>query len=298
MAAAALVSGELTAPEARSSGALARNSWWLYLAAMTALTCGYGLAHAIGPAWLRSGLVFNLIGGSAVVALVSARAATPAAAALPWYLFAIGAALFVTSGVLSYNYERLFGTAQPFPSVADQFHLAFYPFLVGGDAAAGPRTPRPPRPRPADRLDDRHHRARDAAVGLPDRALRRADQTHVAAAPQHLGRLPGDGHPRARRRGARGRRQPPPRAGVPVRARRRDRAADHRRDLRLEAARRRLRDRWRAGRRLGRLLHAARSRRAAPLDAAAVRARAGARHAPDAPAAGAAREREPDGAAA
>ena len=97
-----------------------------------ALAVGYGLAHAMGPAWLRSGLVFNLIGGSAIVALVIGARRNAGSSRVPWYLFAVGVALFVTSGVLSWNYERLFGTAQPFPSVADQFHLAFYPFLVGG----------------------------------------------------------------------------------------------------------------------------------------------------------------------
>ncbi len=40
--------------------------------------------------------------------------------------------MFVASDVLAYNYERLFGSALTFPSVADSFHLAFYPFLVGG----------------------------------------------------------------------------------------------------------------------------------------------------------------------
>ena len=107
-------------------------AWLAYLVATLTLAIGYGLAHAIGPAWLRSGLVFNLIGGSAVVALVIGARRNTNSSRLPWYLFAIGVALFVTSGVLSWNYERLFGTAQPFPSVADQFHLAFYPFLIGG----------------------------------------------------------------------------------------------------------------------------------------------------------------------
>ncbi len=107
-------------------------AWLAYLVATLTLAVGYGLAHAIGPAWLRSGLVFNLIGGSAVVALVIGARRNTNSSRLPWYLFAIGVALFVTSGVLSWNYERLFGTAQPFPSVADQFHLAFYPFLIGG----------------------------------------------------------------------------------------------------------------------------------------------------------------------
>jgi len=106
--------------------------WLVYLVVALALAIGYGLAHAMGPAWLRSGLVFNLIGGSAVVALVIGARRNTDNSRMPWYLFAIGVALFVTSGVLSYNYERLFGTKQPFPSVADQFHLAFYPFLVGG----------------------------------------------------------------------------------------------------------------------------------------------------------------------
>jgi diguanylate cyclase (GGDEF)-like protein/PAS domain S-box-containing protein len=106
--------------------------WLAYLSGTLAVAVAYGLAHAMGPEWLASGLVFNLIGGSAVAALlVGAHRNSPSSRA-PWYLFAIGVALFVTSGVLSYNYERLFGTKQPFPSVADQFHLAFYPFLVGG----------------------------------------------------------------------------------------------------------------------------------------------------------------------
>ena len=109
----------------------ARHAWLLFLVSTVTLALGYGLAHASGPAWLRSGLVFNLIGGASVAALV-VGARRNSGARLPLYLFALGQALFVTSDVLSFNYERLFGTNQPFPSVADQFHLAFYPFLVGG----------------------------------------------------------------------------------------------------------------------------------------------------------------------
>jgi diguanylate cyclase (GGDEF)-like protein/PAS domain S-box-containing protein len=111
---------------------LARHLWLAYLACTLALAVGYGLAHAMGPAWLRSGLVFNLIGGASVVALIIGARRNSDGSRVPWYLFAVGVGLFVTSGVISYNYERLFGEAQPFPSVADQFHLAFYPFLVGG----------------------------------------------------------------------------------------------------------------------------------------------------------------------
>ncbi len=122
----------VAATRALSRETIGAYAWLAYLVAALTLAVGYGLAHAMGPAWLRSGLVFNLIGGSAVVALVIGARRNTNSSRLPWYLFAIGVALFVTSGVLSWNYERLFGTAQPFPSVADQFHLAFYPFLIGG----------------------------------------------------------------------------------------------------------------------------------------------------------------------
>ena len=74
-------------------------------------------------------------------------------------------------------------------------------------------------------------------------------------------------------------------------------AAAQRRLLRVAAARRRTTapGRWRCG--LGRLLHAARHGRDAPLDAPALRAGAGARGGADARAAGAARLREPHRAA-
>jgi diguanylate cyclase (GGDEF)-like protein/PAS domain S-box-containing protein len=109
-----------------------RRAWWMYLAAMAIVTGGYAFGHVSGPGWLRSGLVFNLIGGMSVVALILGARRNSPASRLPWYLLAVGQGLFVTSDVLASNYERLFGTAMPFPSVADAFHLAFYPFLVAG----------------------------------------------------------------------------------------------------------------------------------------------------------------------
>ncbi len=96
------------------------------------MTAAYIVAGATGPAWLASGLVFNLLGGASVAALlVGARRNSPKRR-LPWYLLALGQAMFVTGDVLAYNYQRLFGSPLTFPSVADSFHLAFYPFLVGG----------------------------------------------------------------------------------------------------------------------------------------------------------------------
>ncbi len=109
---------------------LGENAWWLYLAAMLALTAAYVLAHFTGPHWLNSGPVYNLIGGSTVVAIVMGTRRNSPSHRLPWYLLAVGLGLFLTSNILSYNYEKLFGSALPMPSVADPFHLAFYLFFV------------------------------------------------------------------------------------------------------------------------------------------------------------------------
>jgi diguanylate cyclase (GGDEF)-like protein len=111
-------------------------AWWLYLTLAALLTAAYGLAHLTGPSWMKGGFVFTLIGGSSVVALIlGARRNSRRSRRggwVPLHLLAVGQGLFVASDVLAYNYERLFGTAMPFPSIADPFHLAFYPFLVVG----------------------------------------------------------------------------------------------------------------------------------------------------------------------
>jgi len=84
-----------------------------YLLAVGLLTSGYALAHLLGPAWLKSGLVFNLIGGASVAALILGARSNSRRSRLPLYLLAIGQGLFVASDVLADNYERLFGGAMP-----------------------------------------------------------------------------------------------------------------------------------------------------------------------------------------
>jgi len=106
---------------------LSRHAWWLYLA----LIAPIAVAYLVGP--LNSGPVFNLIGFSAVIAIVVGVRAHKPAARLAWYLIAAGQAFFVAGDVLSYNYKALFGTALPFPSVADAVYLAgVYPFTIAG----------------------------------------------------------------------------------------------------------------------------------------------------------------------
>jgi diguanylate cyclase (GGDEF)-like protein/PAS domain S-box-containing protein len=99
---------------------------------MSLLTAAYVLAHVSGPAWLNSGPVYNLVGGATVVAIVLGARRLPARSRLPWYLLALGQALFLASNIIAYNYMHLFGSALPQPSLADPFRLAFYPFFIAG----------------------------------------------------------------------------------------------------------------------------------------------------------------------
>jgi len=99
---------------------------------MAYITAMYILAHFVGPHWLNSGPVFNVIGGSAVVALIVGARKNSKGRRLPWYLIALGQACFVTGDVLAYNYTRIFGGTLPFPSVADAVYLAVYPVTVAG----------------------------------------------------------------------------------------------------------------------------------------------------------------------
>jgi diguanylate cyclase (GGDEF)-like protein/PAS domain S-box-containing protein len=111
---------------------LSRPTWVLYLAGVSALTVAYVIAHFTGPTWLNSGPVFNVIGASAVVALIVGARCNATVRRLPWYLFALGQAFFITGDVLAYNWERFFGSELPTPSIADGFYLAFYPLLMAG----------------------------------------------------------------------------------------------------------------------------------------------------------------------
>jgi len=106
---------------------LSRSAWWLYLALMLPIA----VLYLAGP--LNAGPVFNLIGFSAVIAIVVGVRTHRPAARLAWYLLAAGLAFFVAGDVLSYNYTALFGGALPYPSVADAVYLAgVYPCTVAG----------------------------------------------------------------------------------------------------------------------------------------------------------------------
>jgi PAS domain S-box-containing protein len=102
-------------------------AWALYLSIGGAVLTAFVFVHPI-----RVGPLFNLIGLSAPIAMVVAARMHAPRQRLPWYLVAIGQALFVAGDVITYNYERFFGTEPPFPSIGDVLYLSVYPFLIAG----------------------------------------------------------------------------------------------------------------------------------------------------------------------
>jgi len=102
-------------------------AWAIYLSIGGALLTAFVFVHPI-----RVGPLFNVIGLSASVAIVIGARMHEPRQRLPWYLVATGQALFVAGDVITYNYERFFGTAPPFPSIGDVLYLSVYPFLIAG----------------------------------------------------------------------------------------------------------------------------------------------------------------------
>jgi signal transduction histidine kinase len=108
----------------------ARWLWLAYIVGGFALTAAY---HS-GPAKLRNGPVFNLIGLSAVVAILLGMWLNKPPSRAPWNLFALGQLFFLVGDVIAYNHEQLFGTPLPFPAISDFFYLLVYPCLIAGVA--------------------------------------------------------------------------------------------------------------------------------------------------------------------
>jgi len=107
-------------------------AWLVLLGWMAVVTSAYAIAHFAGPQWLNSGPMFNVIGVSAVVAILVGARRNVRGRRLPWYLFALGQTLFVLGDVFSDNYGWFFGGALPSVSLADAFYLGFYVPLIAG----------------------------------------------------------------------------------------------------------------------------------------------------------------------
>jgi len=102
-----------------------KHAWLVYPALAAAATAVYFVTGH--PSWQ-----YNLIGFSSPVAIVVATTVHKPKQRAPWYLFALGQALFIGGDVLAYNYDRFFHVPLPYPSVADALYLSVYPCLVLG----------------------------------------------------------------------------------------------------------------------------------------------------------------------
>ena len=101
--------------------------WTAYLAAGVLVVALHAL---LAPGSPEQNLLYDVIGGSAVVVgLLAIRRYRPDPA-LPWLLLCAGQALFV-AGDLMWNYYEFVGE-EPFPSLADGLYLAGYPFMALG----------------------------------------------------------------------------------------------------------------------------------------------------------------------
>ena len=104
-----------------------RRAWLLYLFGGALMLLGWEFIPAI-----KIGPVFNVIALSSPAAIMLAVRMWKPEQRAPWYLFALGQTLFVAGDVITYNYDKFFGTDLPFPSIGDVLYLSVYPCLIAG----------------------------------------------------------------------------------------------------------------------------------------------------------------------
>ncbi len=104
-----------------------RRAWLLYLSG----GAGALLVFLFAPG-MRQGWFFNIIAVSSPIAILLAVRMWKPAVRWPWYLFALGQTFFVAGDVITYNYDKFFGTDLPFPSIGDVLYLSVYPPLIVG----------------------------------------------------------------------------------------------------------------------------------------------------------------------
>jgi len=90
------------------------------------------LATAVYYALGHPSLLFNVIGASSAVLILFAARSKPRSERAPWYLFALGQALFIAGDVVAYNHQLFFGRPLPYPALSDALYLAVYPCLAAG----------------------------------------------------------------------------------------------------------------------------------------------------------------------
>ena len=93
------------------------------------LAGGVGVLYLAGVGPCAAAPAFNLIGSSAVAAILFGARLNRPATLMPWLLFAVGLATFVAGDAIAYNEEGVGGALS---TLADALYLAVYPCLVAG----------------------------------------------------------------------------------------------------------------------------------------------------------------------
>jgi signal transduction histidine kinase len=134
MASPSAVPGTAEASNHRSARQPGRpRAWWTYLACGAVVALAYYLVPATGlvPRWAAKIGLYNGLGLSAVAAIVVGLVWHRPERPLTWYLFGIGLLSYVTADIIFYTYQDILHQ-EVFPSIADVFYLAAYPFLMAG----------------------------------------------------------------------------------------------------------------------------------------------------------------------
>ncbi len=87
---------------------------------------------------MRIGGLLNLIALSSPIAILIALRMNHVEYKLPWLLIALGQLFFVTGDVITYNYERFFGTELPYPVDRRRLLPVGLPVSVPGHPAVDP----------------------------------------------------------------------------------------------------------------------------------------------------------------
>ncbi len=108
-------------------------AWSTYLACGAVVALAYYLVPATGmvPRWAAKIGLYNGLGLSAVAAIAVGMMWHRPDRPLTWYLFGTGLLSYVTADIIFYTYQDILHQ-EVFPSVADVFYLAAYPFLMAG----------------------------------------------------------------------------------------------------------------------------------------------------------------------
>jgi diguanylate cyclase (GGDEF)-like protein/PAS domain S-box-containing protein len=104
------------------------HAWQIYLA----LGAVGAFLYELVPPFKGYAPLLNLMGLSAVIAVVVGVRRNKPGYALPWWLFALGLGLYWMGDVYTYSYPKLLHAEVPFPSVGDAIYLTVYPALMLG----------------------------------------------------------------------------------------------------------------------------------------------------------------------